>query len=544
MKRKSLLLTIVAVSLIVTFYCQKEAVFNKYVVQDDTTQYLPAVRALLGGPLEKALLQGDLIISYMVFKDSVGHLQLYLFLAPFLDPLTVSKLLPFLLCPISVLLLFQIVVELKNQTTAFFASLMFVLYVWTSDFGFFSGGLPKAFAFPLLFGFILSMIKKRFIPILGVLLLQVLFYPVVTLISLTVYFLDTIRDKAGKKGFAKFAMIGLICFVLAWVLYKQPHPTFGNLVTVEEMRTMPEFHSKGRSHLFVSNAAAFLNGECSSGIMVSRAFPLMFAAFLLAVLYLKRDFWRIPKVVFYLLAGGVFMFLVSYACLFHLFFPGRYLQYTLPVFLILVSAFGINKFLDRNRPPKTRILLVGYFTAIVLLVYLPFLKSNLREYEREILEAVKVLPDNAFIAGHPSDLNGIPLFCQKRVLIQEEMSQAWDKNYYRKIKERTYGLFRAYYAESLAEVKAFCRKYGITHLMINKEHFTSRYIKQDEFYLEPFNSYIKQLVEKKPFVLVSPAAAEFVVYESRKYIIFDVRGLLDPSEGFPGTEQTVYPQGV
>jgi hypothetical protein len=329
-KKSIIIMFLVSISIAITFFCQKEGFKNRFVIQDDVTQYIPAVYAFTDSHLNQAYLDGDLMLEYMVIKNSPGHLSLYLLAANVMDPLIMTKILPFLLCTISVIMFYMVVKRVSTKTAGFFAAFMFVFYVWTSKYGFFSGGLPKAFAFPLLLAFLYFLLEKKFYLCLLILILQVLFYPVIAVVSLLIYFFNCFLSiERSKRAAVVFFLISIVCILLTFALYRQPNEFLGDMVSLREMLYMPEFGANGRDGLFVGSFLDFLTSEDSSGILVSSTFLFIIPISLLSLLYLKG---KLPNAIWHIIYSGTAAFVLAYMLLFHLFFPGRYLEFTWPLF--------------------------------------------------------------------------------------------------------------------------------------------------------------------------------------------------------------------
>jgi len=524
-KDMPLLGALICISLLVTFYCQHRGFVNPYLIHDDVNQYLPAVYALSPGPLHNALLDGDLIIKYMVLKDSPGHLYLLSLLSRFMPPLSLIRLLPFFLAALSTICFFYLGKAMQNSTVGFFCALIFSFYLWTSGFGFLSGAFPKAFAFPLLLLFLIFLSAGKRALSFSVIFLQVLIFPAVALVSLAVYFLNLFRDGLpGKKELFAFGFCALGFLLISTILYRAGSDFLGSLVSLKEMASMPEFGPGGRDYLFTANISDFFTSEDASGIAVSRAFWVLALFFLASSLYLERRFLRLPRLIVYVFFCGVVLFWCAWIFLFYLFFPGRYIEYTLPLFMITVIALAIDKFLEKRDVLARRLMLVG-ITAVVIFVHLPFLQQNLKDYQRPYYEYLKTLPQDALVAAHPYEADPLPTFAQRRVLVQFEVSTAWYRNYYSRVKERTYDFFRAYYASSWKTIEGFFRKYGISCMIVNKGHFEQRYLKEGKFYLAPFNEYVRGIVRDNQgnFVLAGKERRGRTLYEDRDFYILSLK---------------------
>lgn len=208
-----------------------------------------------------------------------------------------------------------------------------------------------------------------------------------------------------------------------------------------------------------------------------------------------------------------------------LYSPGRYLKFAPLVFLIFLSALTINKIFIKGEGSRLRFF---FLPLIIILVYLPFLKDESRYFKNEgLYNFLSTLPKDVLIAGHPEEMDEIPLISKRKVFVQFELSLPYYRSYYKKIVERTKDFFRLYYSESNGEVINICNRYHIDYLVIKKAHFRDTYLGQKVFYIEPFNDYIQQIVAeniKKGFVFqnVSP---QYRVYEDNEFFVVSANDL-------------------
>ncbi|MFC1576305.1 hypothetical protein ACFL3J_01395 [Candidatus Omnitrophota bacterium] len=515
-KDTGLILLLIACSIFVTFICQAEGIFNKYVIEDDVTQYLPPVYALLGGEYYRNLLDSDLILKYMFIKDAPGHLAVFYIFGLLSDPLILVKIIPFILAAISAALLFYIGKILKNSIVGFFASFTFIFYVWTSQYAFFSGGHPKAFAFPLFFAFIYFLLSQKKTGCFITLLLQVIFYPPILAVTVPVYLFSLFKPKGVvKKDIIFFTVITLICMSLIYILYKQPNDFLGPTVTAKEMKVMPEFGPGGRDPLFNLGISGFLKSEDASGIMVSGAFPYLLLLAIIGIIYLGREIKSLPPLLFYILLSGILVFILSYIFMFNLFFPGRYLEHTLPIFMIFIIAFAMEKLLTSGITDVFKKTICVSSVCLIALVHVPYLQKNLYNFEKSFYTFIATLPEKSLIAGHPYEMDPVFTFTKRRTLVQFEVSTAWYKNYYSQIRERTRDFFSTYYTDSLKDVEDFFKKYNVDYLVVDKRHFSEGYMGSGNFYIEPFNNDIKVLVDENRgrFALMGEGINRYKVYE-------------------------------
>ena len=191
--------------------------------------------------------------------------------------------------------------------------------------------------------------------------------------------------------------------------------------------------------------------------------------------------------------SGLILYFLSFAVLFKIYIP---IRYSLPVYLFLIFFISnrINKF-DFN---LKKLILISF---LLFLIFIPHLRRDLTIcHDQEIYNFISTLPKDALIAGYPKDLDCIPLFSKRSVLINDELNIPFAKNYYEKIKIRLTDLFTAYYSDEETHIKDLCEKYNITHILVNKERFSNDSLNKEMIYYNPFDKIIKENKNNK-FIL-------------------------------------------
>jgi hypothetical protein len=144
-----------------------------------------------------------------------------------------------------------------------------------------------------------------------------------------------------------------------------------------------------------------------------------------------------------------------------------------------------------------------------------------------LYEFLSTLPEDALIAGHPELMNPVPLFSRRRVLVTSELSYPYMDKYYAKIKERTLRFFEAYYSASGQEILDFGRKFGVTHLVVNRSHFSAEYLRAGNFYFQPFNDYVQRLVRGRRQFFLPKVPQEWVIFEDDYLFVIETEALKD-----------------
>jgi hypothetical protein len=78
-------------------------------------------------------------------------------------------------------------------------------------------------------------------------------------------------------------------------------------------------------------------------------------------------------------------------------------------------------------------------------------------------------------------MDTIPTFAQRRAFVTYELAHPWSRGYWTQLTPRLADLFKAYYAADSQDVVAFCRKYGITWLIVDDRHFNPAFLKGGYF---------------------------------------------------------------
>lgn len=142
------------------------------------------------------------------------------------------------------------------------------------------------------------------------------------------------------------------------------------------------------------------------------------------------------------------------------------------------------------------IIIVGSLTLMMGVYYAQVvgLKTiNPPPAEREIYEFVATLPKDVLLAGTPDIMTNIPLFSRRSVLFRGLFPRGT---------EPIIEYFEAQYAEAPAAILTFCQTYHVDYLIINRTEFTPTYLADQNFFFQPYNDTIVEVVAgRSDFVL-------------------------------------------
>jgi len=528
MKNKYLVILNIILFFIVLFIMQYEGLTNYYNVDDDV-RYLFFINNFPDN------MQDNLIAQFSYGKwvtTSIYYSNFYIIANKLIDFIILGKVMGVLTFLLSAIFMYKLGKIIKNKRYALILTFLFILQPWLARP--FQGGLSRSFAFLFLITFLYYLIKKDRLKLSFVLLLEALIYPTAFLLSLAIFGLSLIDIKEKKiKLCLKQNYIFFIFAVLSFAIILVPL-TFINYdikgqTTLKEAILSPDFYQGGAEPIFIGSIP--FTSDTKSLIstlthlyafnLINRPIYLtpLFVLFALSVIFIiayGERMFKLPREIYLLPIASLILQTLAILLLFRLHIPSRYVQYSIPLFLIIIVAHGIYLLSIQKK--------LRYVFAILLLILATFYVNKLiliPQYnpvycaDKEVYDYLKALPDDALITGHPVDMNCIALFGQKRPFVMSMANSALLKDFYKIMRQRNFDFFSAYYSSDKKQVQEFCKKNDITHIVVNKEHFTKEYLNQDFYYSEAFEpidikKHIKSLTkDKKEYYLLNPENIEY-----------------------------------
>ena len=524
------------------------------------------------------LFKNDLLIKFISSPKfcPFGWKALYYIVAKFFDPILFSKILPIILIVFCAFFLFKIGAQLGGEQVGFLSSLFFCFSLPKLLLG----GYPRSFALPLLILFLFALIKRKLWWLGFSLLMQALFYPPVLLNSLVllpyVFFKGYSLDiKVVKRSILPLFIFCSLAFLPVAYSYLFYQPEFiGPMVSYEEAGMMPEFWEGGRNCFFNKNLLIFYLGRFAqytrsgAGILCCPQFLyLSILALSCIILFRRKKFVFLPLIT-WIVISSLCLFVLAHIFLFRLYLPSRYTQYTIPLAIILLLAYNFPKLSARLLKLFISIFILSSLIipfssvihrkinadaeAILYVWWVPKYKwfahrlwhykipiilsrSNYdykifdRKKRTELYSFLSSLPKEVLIVAYPYLANDIPLFTKRSVLVNEELSLAYYKNYYKQMKERLYDTFKLIYAEDLKKTTSILCKYGITHIVLSATDFDPDYFNKKRVYREPFNDFVKKRFTSRKNFIFKDKISPWVVFSNNDYWVIEVASLLMPA---------------
>ncbi|MEQ9355482.1 hypothetical protein [Coleofasciculus chthonoplastes] len=523
---------------------------GEYVVQDDARQHVFWMRRFL----DPELFPQDLIADYFQSVSPLGYTTVYKLMAGVgIDPIWFSKLLPVILGLITTGYCFGVCLQLLPVPMAgFIASLLLNQSLWMQDD--LGSATPRAFLYPLFFMFLYYLLKKSSALVNLSLALIGLFYPSFIFIAVGILVLRLWDWESWQPRLSSNRHDYLLCAtgigvaLLVLLPYALSSSEFGPVITVAEARTLPEFEAGGRASFFHDDKFwRFWFSARNSGIRLSLNPASLGASFLLFMIPLyPRQFPLVKQVnrevrlLLQILVCSLIMFFIAHALLFKLHLPSRYTMHSLRIVLPLAAALALTLILDGLLYAglnKKRSLLAVVIVAIISTVTVFYPSLFWQKYfpnpgyrigtVSPLYEFFQQQPKDILIASLAEEVNNLPVFSQRSILVGSEYAIPYHIGYYRPFRRRVFELIQAQYSQDLADVSNFIQKYDIDFWVLEQGTFTPQYIADLRWFKEfaPTQDALANLKQG-----ITPALSKVIdkcsVYETGRFTVLQADCIL------------------
>ena len=484
-------------------------------VQDDARQHVFWMLRYR----DPGLFPGDLYADYFQSLSPAGYAALYRTLAPAIDPLTASALLPPLLGLVIAAFTFLFVRRLHpSPAAAFLAAVLASWYAWQYDDV--PSATPRAFVLPTLAALLWALAAGRPALAAAATVVGALLYPIggalgVALLGARLVRLSGRRPELSRRradwlaAAAAAALVGLA--VLPTVLAGSP---YGPTVSAAEARAMPEFGESGRNAFFLASPYRFWLESYRSGLYLRPVdvgrlqvpIPLVYAvlaaplplllAFRRRLPAARRVDGRAATILLQVLAVSFALYGLAHLLLFRLYLPARYVQWTVPLALAvaagLVLAIVFEAIGARVRPAGRPALAAGLalLAALGLAAYpARYDPGFVRDHYPTITAYLRAQPKDTLVAAPPRTGDSLAVMSGRRVLVAREYAIAYHQGYYAEVRRRTTDLIDAYYDEGTRRLATLVERYGVDFFVVDPNAFVAdRYTRAWTGGFEPFSS--------------------------------------------------------
>lgn len=529
------IIIILFLSLVVTLFCQYPILKNKYIIQGDVRQNIFWMEKFR----DPELFKDDIYLRYSAWFTPIGVKSFYFLTSFFSEPVIVTKLLPFILCPLAALYFFGIGKFIRNQRAGILLAFLFILLAFYKGLAYFEDGCAGDFSSVVLVIFLYYFIRKDYLKAGLAIVLQAIFYPPFCAVSFFSYAISFIKYRQGLFSFEKdrrkliyFVTALIICISILASKYLFCSQEFGKVLTITQLKSMPEFYKKEiyggddpprvKTPYFFSSVLERLTNDMD-GITLNYSTSLLFGISIILLILLRKKALRLPKELWYFIVSSWALYILSNKIMLILYEPSRYVRMPFPVFLIIFNAVNFDILIHSIKKNIHRRAVLLIFVTCILIFYL--LNINRYHYiatDKKLYSFLSSLPKDILVAGHPENMNYIPTYAKRKTFLIEELLIPYFQKYYNEMKKKTYDFFDAYYATSGEQVYAFCKRNGITHFVVYKSHFSEDYLHDKIFYYSPFNDWIINLInkrDKKHFILNNIADNKKLLIDKDYFVI-------------------------
>lgn len=373
----------------------------------------------------------------------------------------------------------------------------------------------------------------------GAIALLGLFYPQYVLIAGGVVLLSFLCWRQGRiqlvqdratwiRGAVYLSLMGLIV-----AFYGLSASDFGPVVTADQARAMPEFWPGGRSFFFSENLWWFYGvGDRSGFLLVGLVRPATLCLGLalpvlvgwsrysgtFAIHPILKRLTPQSGVLIRLLLSATGLFVLAHGLLFRLHLPSRYTDHSLRIVMAIAAAIVLTLILDAllrvaiaqstptpspstpspstlspstpSPPTKRGVLLKGLalggaaILSSAVLLYPAFVEDfPLTKYKQgtapDLYAFFQAQPKDIQVASVAEEVNNIPIFAQRSILVGREYAIPYHIGYYRSFQARAVDLIQAQYSPDAANVREFIHTYGVDYWIVDTKAYETDYLIQN-----------------------------------------------------------------
>jgi len=477
---------------------------SPYVINDDVRQQIYWMQEWR----DPQLFQADWLSDYARHYVPWGVQSVYRAASVVFDPVYFSKLLAGALFVFLAVFIFKIGEAMTGERMAWAAvGIYWLMPFFLHDI---SGGLARSFAAPLLALFWLCWLKQSSWGITATLFLQAVTIPYICLLCATALAFSLACRRRGAEPAvfpSRPVQLAVLCsagvLVLLWMSAFNSSG-YGPLVRAGDMAGKPEFTEQGRYwflpppsilHELVVGPLEFIVPLRKLGTAAGVVICALLAGMALrgACLVSWPSLRTKLRPVACIGAASLFLYAMARIFLMRLFVPSRYIMYTANLFYCIAFALFVDAVLRKRSWPRP--VLVVLFLAAAALSAVRLRNVGLYDYSagRDLYSALQRTSKDALIAGHPRLMDNVLTFGRRPVFASFELAHPWSVGLWQRMKPRLQAFFTAYYAENPEDVTAFCKKYGVDFIVIDKRHFEPGFLAHRPFFA-PFDDMIRRLV--------------------------------------------------
>lgn len=498
---------------------------SDYIIQDDARLHLTWLQHWV----DPQLFPADAIADYYTAIQPWGLHGIYRCMAGLgLNSLLFAKLAPLGLALITTAYIYGATLRLLPVPVAgVLTTLILNQNIWLKDD--LISATPRAFVYPTFAAFLYYLLQGNRPASLIALVLQGVFYPQMMLVSLGILTLQLaqqlIRQLSDvtqrpqpfcKTTHFQVLVVWLMALVLTGGLLlafsHQVTAQVGPIINLDSMQAMPEFQPGGRRAYFGASPLQF-SFAGASGLRFPLFPPIIFLGIFLPY-FAYRTSHRFQsrlstwfplaahltpqtRVLAELLFSALGLFLLAHLIFPTLYLPSRFSFYSNRFVMAIASGLVLTLVLQRSGDwltqqeteqswTKLKRIVLGlgssFAIAIVVVPAIPSIFLDCQGWVEgqhpALYQTIALSPKDSVIAGIDREINNVPGFSQRSILVGEEFALPYHRQFYDVMLKRMSALLQAQYSPEPEKLRTFIQRYGIDAWVVHQDFATSAYLEQ------------------------------------------------------------------
>ncbi len=206
--------------------------------------------------------------------------------------------------------------------------------------------------------------------------------------------------------------------------------------------------------------------------------------------------------------AGVALFVAAYLLLFRLHLPSRYTNHSFQIILAIATAIvlcitldSVFRWVTQQLSSRSHRILGLIFIGFlgILLIGDSSLWSNFYEFgykkgkSQAVYQFFAQQPKDIMIALISEEVNYIPTFYQRSVLVAWEYAIPYHLGYYSHIKQRATKLILAQYHSDIRLIQDFINTYEIDFIILDRQAFMPEYVLQNRWLIQWYHQIGNQI---------------------------------------------------
>jgi hypothetical protein len=402
-----------------------------------------------------------------------------------------------------------------------------------------SVGLVRGWAAPVLAAGVYFMLARNHSIVLLTLLIGTSLHPPATFLLACTYGLLCVLDlKKDRKRFFTLLLLSPLYALLAYYTVKIP-ASLGKMAYIGDVINAPEFQNPGGRFPFVplpsiiQDLRIFAFQPFLSKWVRLRELDYLVMAMIggaLLGVFLHdsnaREKPLMPKEGWCFLLAIAVVYTASRTLAFYLYVPNRHLQFPLTFFFVIFIPIILSRF--RSSLPFLLLSIIVYLTSGHGLYGLANLNWHRNQRGGAFQWIRQNTPTNSLIAGHPTFVDPVLLFGNRRAYVTTETAHPFYNKYYEAIRPRIIASLKMHYAPNLKDLYDEAVKARVTHVVLERARFYPEALREAT-YDRPYDVLVKELTNRPPEDFAYrqipselSVLAPYQVYRDREAVVIDV----------------------